>query len=203
MVFWPSSVPDSLDQPQEIRVGSTTPVEPEAPPPAPEPAPAPTQEVAPVDEPTGLVSERGLGGEEPLPPVRFIPELPPVNFGFDSYDVTAEVKAALRPHVAFLKANPGLMVVLRGHTDQQGSEEYNIALGARRAAAVRGELIAQGLDAKRLTTISFGKALPLVPGSSPAASAQNRRVEFFIYELEKPAASPAAPSDAAPPPVSP
>ena len=77
--------------------------------------------------------------------------------------------------VAFLKKYPNDQLVVEGHADERGTREYNLALGERRANAVKDFLVAQGIQASRLKTISYGKERPAVLGSNEAAWAQNRR----------------------------
>ncbi|MCB2154728.1 OmpA family protein [bacterium] len=120
--------------------------------------------------------------EENRPAGVAIPELAMVHFAFDSWELTPESKAALQKNIAYLKANPEIKVLLRGHTDDQGTEEYNLSLGSRRAQVVRQALIEMGIAPDRLETVSFGEGLPLQEGDDDASRAMNRRVEFFVYE---------------------
>lgn len=113
---------------------------------------------------------------------RAIAELKNVLFEFDSDEVTPAARAVIEANAAYLQANPNLRVVLRGHTDDRGTPEYNLSLGDRRANAVLEALVALGIPADRLETVSFGEDLPLDPAETDAARAQNRRVEFFVYE---------------------
>lgn len=127
----------------------------------------------------------GPGGEF-APESRTIPELPPILFEFDQFALTDQAKAGLPVHATFLAQNPELRVVLRGHTDDSGTEEYNLSLGSRRALAVRDWLIREGgIAAERLTTVSFGELLPASDLQTTQARAQNRRVEFFVYEFSE------------------
>jgi len=98
-----------------------------------------------------------------------------VFFGTDQYTLTAPARDVLRRQAAFLKRHDKLNVVIEGHADERGTREYNLALGERRANTVKEYLIAQGVDASRVTTVSYGKERPAVLGSNPAAWAQNRR----------------------------
>lgn len=81
---------------------------------------------------------------------------------------------------AFLNANPALTVTIEGHCDERGTREYNLALGERRATAARDFLLAQGVDAARIRTISYGKERPAVSGSNNASWAKNRRAATVI-----------------------
>ncbi len=86
--------------------------------------------------------------------------------------------------VPVLQANPGLRLRIAGHTDNRGSDEYNIALGQRRAAMVREYLQARGIDGARLEIVSFGEEMPAVEGDNEGAWAQNRRAEFEVIAGE-------------------
>jgi len=98
-----------------------------------------------------------------------------VYFDFDSAELTAEAKMTLNRQYAFLNVNPTLVIVVEGHADERGTREYNLALGDRRATAVRDYLIANGLNSARVRTVSYGKERPAVEGSSEEAWAKNRR----------------------------
>ena len=98
-----------------------------------------------------------------------------VYFGYDESTLSAEAQATLDRQAAFLKANPTIRIVLEGPCDERGTREYNLALGDRRASAARDYLVAKGVDASRLTTISYGKERPAVGGSNDTSYALNRR----------------------------
>lgn len=135
------------------------------------------------DPATGGAIER-MGGDL-AQEGKSIPELGNIFFEFDSDDLTPAGKAQLDKNAAYLKSNAKLNVVLRGHTDDRGTEEYNMSLGQNRASAVREYLISQGVGADRMETISFGKTLPATEASDDASRSKNRRVEFFAYTLDK------------------
>jgi peptidoglycan-associated lipoprotein len=101
-------------------------------------------------------------------------------FGFDRFDLSAEARADLDAKISLLRANPNLRIRIAGHTDERGSDAYNMALGLRRAAAARRYLVDQGIAANRIETISFGEDRPAVRESNEAAWAKNRRNEFEI-----------------------
>jgi len=98
-----------------------------------------------------------------------------VFFDFDKFDVKPAGKATLDKQAAWLKKFPQWKVVVEGHCDERGTREYNLALGERRANAVKSYLVNQGIPANRVTTISYGKERPVALGSNEAAWAQNRR----------------------------
>jgi peptidoglycan-associated lipoprotein len=97
-----------------------------------------------------------------------------VFFDYDQYDIDGEDRGALTSQATWLKKYPGVRVQIEGHADERGTREYNIALGARRADAVSNYLISQGVDASRVSTISYGKDRPFNTGHDEASWAQNR-----------------------------
>ena len=98
-----------------------------------------------------------------------------VFFDYDKFEVKPAGKATLDKQAAWLKRFPQWKVVVEGHADERGTREYNLALGERRANAVKTYLANQGIPANRITTISYGKERPVALGSNEAAWAQNRR----------------------------
>ena len=98
-----------------------------------------------------------------------------VYFDYDQSSLTSEAQATLDRQAAFLKASPSFRLVIEGHCDERGTREYNLALGDRRASAVRDYLVAKGINASRLSTISYGKERPSVGGSNDTSYALNRR----------------------------
>lgn len=101
-----------------------------------------------------------------------------IYFDFDSYSVKPEYQATLKQHADFMRANRNITVTLEGHTDERGGREYNLALGQRRAEAVRQTLDLLGVPASQLEAISYGKEKPKASGFSEEAFSQNRRVEI-------------------------
>ncbi len=101
-----------------------------------------------------------------------------VMFDFDSSALRPDAMATLKDNADKIKAVPGVIVQVAGHCDERGTQEYNLALGERRALAVRNYLIQLGVSGDRLVTISYGKEFPAVQGNNEAAWAQNRRAEF-------------------------
>jgi peptidoglycan-associated lipoprotein len=98
-----------------------------------------------------------------------------VFFAYDQSDLAADARATLERQATWLKTYPNVKVTIEGHADERGTREYNIALGERRAQAVRNYMIGLGIDPSRLSTISYGKERPAVVGSDEASFAQNRR----------------------------
>ena len=98
-----------------------------------------------------------------------------VFFGYDRHDLTAAARATLERQAQWLQRYPNRRMVVEGHADERGTREYNLALGERRATAVKNYLVAVGVSPSRVTTISYGKEQPAVLGATEAAWAQNRR----------------------------
>jgi len=98
-----------------------------------------------------------------------------VNFAYDSSVLDGNAQATLFRQGAFLAANPQITVTIEGHCDERGTREYNLALGERRAAAVRDYLLLQGVESARIRVISYGKERPLASGSTRSSWRKNRR----------------------------
>jgi peptidoglycan-associated lipoprotein len=103
-----------------------------------------------------------------------------VYFGFDSSELDGEAQATLDRQAAFLNVNPTMVVIIEGHADERGTREYNLALGDRRAVSVRDYLLAKGLNAARIRTVSYGKERPSVVGSNEDSWAKNRRAATVL-----------------------
>jgi len=98
-----------------------------------------------------------------------------VFFDFNKSSITADSAETLKRQAAWMASNPNVTVVVEGHCDERGTREYNLALGERRANAMREHLISLGVSSARIETISYGKERPAVSGSNDAAWSQNRR----------------------------
>jgi peptidoglycan-associated lipoprotein len=103
-----------------------------------------------------------------------------VNFATDQSDLDMRARSILEAQAAWLNRYPNLNVMIEGHADERGTREYNLALGERRATSVRNYLIANGVDPRRIDTISYGKEQPLVVGSGQQMWAENRRAKTRI-----------------------
>jgi peptidoglycan-associated lipoprotein len=99
-------------------------------------------------------------------------------FEFDKSELSTEARDALVVHAADLKANPSRRVRLEGHASEEGTREYNLALGERRSQAVERYLQVQGVAAGQMEVISYGEEMPLDTGTTDAARSKNRRVEM-------------------------
>src|SRR5204862_2009207 len=113
-------------------------------------------------------AKRGLGPEENG-------ILTDVHFGYDSYELDAAGRDVLARNLEWLRQNARAKVELEGHCDSRGTIEYNLALGAKRAKAVKDYLVGQGIPAERVSTISYGKEPPRCPEENDACRARNRR----------------------------
>ncbi|MFH1724628.1 MAG: OmpA family protein [Elusimicrobiota bacterium] len=122
-------------------------------------------------EPAVEVSEASIRGKE----FRDIPDLRTITFDYDIYSLTSEARAALRENAAYIKDHPDLEVVVEGHCDERGTLEYNLALGQRRAKAVRDYYMRLGVPGKSVATISFGEERPACGEPSEDCWLRNRR----------------------------
>ena len=129
---------------------------------------APEPEVRQIDETAAAINQRG--------------ELKTVYFGYDKDDLTEAARATLRQNANWLKANPQWNVILEGHCDERGTIEYNLALGQRRANAVRSYLASLGVEAARVRTVSYGEERPVDHGHNEAAWAKNRRADSKVED---------------------
>ena len=104
--------------------------------------------------------------------------LKPIYFDFDSSALSPDAMAMLERNAENIKKVPSAIIQIAGHCDERGTQEYNLALGERRALSVRNYLIQLGVSSDRMVTISFGEEMPAEMGSNEAAWAKNRRCEF-------------------------
>lgn len=100
---------------------------------------------------------------------------PIIYFDFNASSLNAAAMDILNEQIVWLQSNPSAMIVIEGHCDERGTREYNLALGEKRANAVKDYMIAKGIDSARIRTISYGKERPDVFGSTEDAWAKNRR----------------------------
>jgi peptidoglycan-associated lipoprotein len=117
-----------------------------------------------------------LISDKPIPDKQIIVHLQKVYFEYDRFDITDEAKKALEANAKALKDDTTGNIIIEGHCDERGTEEYNIALGQRRAKSVKKYLISLGIPAARMTTISFGEAKPDAKGHDESTWRLNRRV---------------------------
>ncbi|MDD9950788.1 MAG: OmpA family protein [Zetaproteobacteria bacterium] len=134
---------------------------------------SPATEETIVTEPSEIPAEPGDAGLDSAA------QATTIYFAFDSHVVTMEGQSVLEAMAAQLKSS-GASIQIEGHCDMRGSIEYNLALGQRRADAVKDVLVQLGVDAAKVSTISYGKEKPAMSGDSEEAHAKNRRAEFNL-----------------------
>ena len=105
-----------------------------------------------------------------------------VYFDFDHYDVRAGDKGTLDENAKWLKSNQSALLLIEGHADERGTNEYNLALGERRAKATRDYLVSVGIDAGRITVISYGEERPICTEKTEGCWAKNRRAHFLVKQ---------------------
>lgn len=103
-----------------------------------------------------------------------------VYFAYDSSAIEGSTKDTIQNNADFLKSMPSVDVQVEGHADERGGRQYNLALGERRAKAVRDTLVAMGIPAKRISVISYGSERPASDGSDESSWSKNRRANFVI-----------------------
>lgn len=111
---------------------------------------------------------------------RGIDALRDIHFDFDKYDIRPGDAKILDENAAWMKANASYLVLIEGHADERGTNEYNLALGERRAKAAINYLVAQGVRAGRITIISYGEERPACTEKTEACWARNRRAHFLV-----------------------
>ena len=107
-------------------------------------------------------------------------KLRPVFFSFDKYDLSQEARNTLTENAGHLRGTTGFDIIVEGHCDERGTNEYNLALGDRRARAARDFLVTSGLPASRFTIVSYGEERPFEFGHDERAMSQNRRAHFKV-----------------------
>ena len=165
--------------------------------------PSGSQSVSPTDSTTYTLTAKGAGGTQtatarvtvnapppPPPPAATQPSMTDeemfgqnikdVYFDYDKSDVRGDAQAAIQADVAFLQQHPNISFTIEGHCDERGSTEYNLALGDSRASSVKNALVAGGVSADRIKTVSLGKEKPFCTESNEACWQQNRR-GHFVY----------------------
>jgi peptidoglycan-associated lipoprotein len=150
-------------------------------------APAPASGPSDTAAPSGAASSgAGSGPSTPAPGARPSPkefvavaELKDVFFDFDKYDVRPGDTKTLDANAAWLKSNDNL-VLIEGHCDERGTNEYNLALGERRAKSTMNYLVSQGIQASRITIISYGEERPVCTEKTEDCWAKNRRAHFLV-----------------------
>ena len=161
-----------------------------------------SQTVSPTESTTYHLVAKGAGGTQeatarltvtapppPPPPPQptvtdedlFNQNIKDIYFDYDKSDIRSDQRASIQADMTFLSQHPNLSFTIEGHCDERGSTEYNLALGDRRASAVKSELTAAGISTSRIRTISYGKEKPFCTESNEACWQQNRR-GHFVYQ---------------------
>ena len=159
---------------------SSTTAEPESASPVVANEPASSQPSAPAPERSSL--EAFQRGESTATPASS--PLKEIYFDFDSYDLRADARETLRTNSDWLRENPSVTVDIEGHCDERGTNDYNMALGAKRAQAAKDYLITLGIAADRLSTTSYGEELPVCQEHTEECWAKNRRDRFVIQPTQ-------------------
>ena len=107
-------------------------------------------------------------------------DLTDIHFKFDQYDLDSNAREILKKNAEFLKNNPNLHVEVQGHCDERGTNNYNIALGERRAHSTKQYLVSQGVDSRKVHVISYGEEKPFCFTSGESCWYQNRRAHFMV-----------------------
>ena len=155
------------------------------------PAPAPRATPAPTPSPSAPSSGAAAPGaaaaaapaQTPRPSPRefmAVAALKEVYFDFDKYDIRPEDAKTLDANATWLKSNADNLLLIEGHCDERGTNEYNLALGERRAKATMNYLVSQGIQANRITIISYGEERPVCNEKTEACWAKNRRANFLV-----------------------
>ena len=158
-------------------------------------APAPTGTAATTGSTGGTGAQVAPGGTAPAPaaaqtpatgarpsPKEFtaIPQLKPIYFDFDKYDIRPADAKVLDANAQWLKSNDQQLVLIEGHCDERGTNEYNLALGERRAKSTMNYLVSQGVQASRITIISYGEERPVCTEKNEECWSKNRRAQFLV-----------------------
>jgi peptidoglycan-associated lipoprotein len=116
----------------------------------------------------------------PLKDFAPIADLPDIYFAFDRYDLTPAAQRTLGAHALWLRTQTRAALLIEGHSDERGTNEYNVALGERRARAAMNHLISRGIDARRITILTYGEQRPQCWERDEACWAKNRRARFLV-----------------------
>jgi len=154
---------------------------------APAPAPSAAAPTPSPSAPAASAAPAAAAAAAPAQAPRPVPKefmavaaLKEVYFDFDKYDIRAEDAKTLDANAAWLKSNADNLVLIEGHCDERGTNEYNLALGERRAKATMNYLVSQGIQANRITIISYGEERPVCNEKTEACWAKNRRANFLV-----------------------
>ena len=133
-----------------------------------------TEKKAPASKPSSSLEEAQRGVPAEAGPLKDI------HFDFDRYELTASARDTLKANAAWLKSNASSRVQIEGHADERGTNEYNLALGAKRAQSAKDYLTTLGIPAERISTISYGEELPVCREQTEECWQRNRRDRFVV-----------------------
>ena len=174
--FVPGPAPKAQAPEAKAKVSPPAPVE------AAKAEPTPVQAEKPIPPPVveeARVAEQPIApaapSQPPVPAARPIPELSDIFFDFDRFVIRDDARSRLEANAGLLKSQSAVKILIEGHCDERGSEEYNLGLGDRRANAVKNYLISLGIDAGRMNPISYGKERPQCREASEDCYQKNRR----------------------------
>jgi peptidoglycan-associated lipoprotein len=148
--------------------------------PAMAPAPAAPSGDATTAPATAAPSTATPAARPPVAEFRSVPELKDAFFDFDKYDIRPADAKVLDANATWLKANANNLVLIEGHCDERGTNEYNLALGERRAKSTMNYLVSQGVQASRITIISYGEERPTCSEKTEECWAKNRRAHYLV-----------------------
>ena len=159
-------------------------VEPPPPPPPPQVKEQPkvekVKEAPPVKEPE--LTEEEIFAAKSLEEVNREKPMAMIHFDFDKYFIRDDAKPVLDSNARWMRKWGSVIILIEGHCDERGTEEYNMALGEKRAKSTLDYLVSLGISANRIKIISYGKSQPLDPGQNEIAWQKNRRAQFLIIE---------------------
>ena len=157
----------------------------EVPPPPPTPQAQEQPRVEKVEEPAikePVLTEEEIFQKKTLEEINQEKPLGMIFFDYDRYEIRSDAVPVLEANAQWLKNHPTVKILIEGHCDERGTEEYNLALGEKRAKSTMDYLISLGISPDRMKIISYGKSQPLDPGHDETAWAKNRRAQFLIIE---------------------
>jgi peptidoglycan-associated lipoprotein len=143
--------------------------------------PAPTAPSTPAPSGATTTTTAPSGTARPAPAeFAAVADLTDIHFDFDKYDIRSGDARILDANAGWLKSNANHLLLIEGHCDQRGTNEYNLALGERRAKSAMNYLVSQGVQASRITIISYGEERPLCTEANETCWAKNRRAHFLV-----------------------
>jgi peptidoglycan-associated lipoprotein len=153
---------------------------PPAPPPPAETPPPPPAAVQPPPPPAVAAPPPAAAPRPERRDFAEEPALRDIHFDFDKSNIRPDAAKTLDANASWMKSNPKHLILVEGHCDERGTNEYNLALGERRAKSTMNYLVAQGVESRRITIISYGEERPQCTAKSEACWAQNRRAHFLV-----------------------